>query len=233
MKKRVLFLLIILTFTINIFSQSLEKIIIAQSQAQANSDLAREIIEIYTEAYRRIGFEVEFQTYPDIRSLVLVDNGVVAGDFGRVAGVLDNYTNLRRVNISLLGVYIHVYYSDSLFVPNSWESLTGKGYKIGYRSGVNLVTRRLENENLIAVNSVESGFSMLKSGRLDYFVDLQSAVNESSVYTQVTENSIKKSPLLEEIMIYHLLNKKYERIIPALEKSILEVIKEREFKIGE
>ncbi len=138
---------------------------------------------VFTEAFRRLGKELVFETYPPNRSSFLADAGKVDGELGRIYSYAETHLNLVRVEEPITSVYWSAYTTDPTIKIDGWESIRGTDYKVEYRLGMekakNKLSEIVKEENLSHVNSVTQALKKLIAGRTDIYIDIEGSVEPS------------------------------------------------------
>ncbi len=96
------------------------------------------ILSVYTEAFKRMGYEFELLSLPAERALVDANSGNYHGDAARVYQLseIGEYPNLIRLNESICSITISSFSIRSDIQINSWESLKNKDYIVAIRRGI-------------------------------------------------------------------------------------------------
>ena len=207
---------VILLFSLSTVVQSDGKVIIA---VRENFSLSRLYVEILTEAYRRIDIPVGFSYLPGGSSLKYSDSGELglAGEAGRLSGVLSEYKNLKPVSIPIYQSELMAFVSDKNMRINSWDDL--QGFEVTTRLGFKVVINKVGAENIKIVDSTGAALLLIEKNRSDIAVlsrvDGMAAIkklNLKNVY--MLEKPLQSSP------VYHLLNKANWDLIPQLEAAL-------------
>lgn len=170
--------------------------------------------EVMTEAYRRVGIEIEITPLPGTRALVTANNGDDAdGELFRISGVEREYSNLLPIKIPLSLSYWQVYTIDKDFVVDGWLSL--KPYVIGVRNGIATTEYGTEGMNTIKVNSNEQLFELLEKGRVDVIVLSKNNATKVLSNNPDIEVTLLDNPV-EILPVYHYLHKKNSELVPLL-----------------
>lgn len=182
---------------------------------------------VFTEAFRRIGMELVFETYPPKRCSFLADEGMVDGELGRIFSYGETHPNLVRVEEPVTTAIWVAYTIDPAIKIDGWESLKDTHYKVEYRKGLAKSETRLSElvrkENLSSVNSVSSGLKKLESGRSDIYVDIEGTAKPFLLSGELKGSKIRKAGNLEEETIHAYLHKKNKSYAPALSTALREM----------
>lgn len=206
-----------------------DKIILVGTEDADNLTEGRWLIDVYTEVFRRIGYQFEFQSYPVVRASKMADSGKVDGEMYRADDYSEEFQNLIRVDKSdLVAINLVAYSAKPEILLNGWDSLRNTEYKVEYRRGVKKIENRLsqviKSENLSAINRVDQGLKKLIMGRIDIFVDAEIAVMDSLRKLdphKFDKYKVYRSGTMESIPLYMFLHKKHADLVP----KVTEVLK--------
>lgn len=192
---------------------------------------------VFTEAFRRMGLELVFETYPANRCSFLADEGRVDGEFGRTYSYGQSHPNLIRVEEPITSVIWAAYTIDPTVKIDGWEGLKGANYKVESRLGLEKAKTRLSEfvtkENLSLVDTVSSGFKKLLSGRSDIYVDIEETAMPFLLSKEFKGSEIRKAGILEEETIHAFLHKKNKSYLAALSTALREMKQEGLFELYE
>ena len=232
---KVKFLLIILSMVI--FSSGLygdangsenqekpEKVIVFGTILAESFSYFREVSLIYSEAFKRLGYQFRLISLPGERSLVDANNGVVDGEASRIAQLdLDKYPNLIQVPESIIVIKDGAYSADPSIRINGWESLRGKGYKVGLFKGIKSVEQKLplyvEKKNIVTLTGFIQSLEMLKTRRIDLFI-ASTLLEESAPMKRPEYRDIKRVGIVEEKLAYPWLHKRHKALVPRLAETL-------------
>lgn len=175
-------------------------------------------MSILTEAYGRLGIDLEIQVLPLERSVQVANNGTVDGELFR--GEIDpqEYPNLIKVPVVIAMGDLVVFTKNKTFQVNGWDSL--RPYVIGTQIGLKPVEISTEGMNVKKATEWNQLFMMLDSGRVDIVV-LPRDVGMSALTDMNLSGITVLEPPVQRDLIYHYLNKKNSALVPKL-TSILE-----------
>lgn len=171
-------------------------------------------IRVMTEIYQRIGHNMTIVRFPGKRSLVEANLGSTEGELIRIKAIEHSYPNLVHVPYtigSLTGVALVRKGQPEIA---SLSGLLGK--RVGVMRGVEfttILTKKLDHEIL---NSIDSLFSILLSGRVDVILfpalDAQKYIKHHGLEGKV---DVSARPIVE-IPLYHFLHKDSQAIADEL-----------------
>jgi polar amino acid transport system substrate-binding protein len=167
----------------NIIKAGLLSLLLAVSYGASHPVLAKEItiatfeyeteqvnsaINVMTEIYQNIGYDMTLIRFPSKRSLVEANAGLTEGELFRIKGVEKYYPNLVRVPhaIGILKAMALTRAGE----PKIVNILGLRDKKVGILSGLEytkILTKGLDRE---VPNSIDSLFAILLAGRVDVFL---------------------------------------------------------------
>jgi len=176
----------------------------------------------YEEAFKRLGIPLEVDSMPTQRVTAMVDSGAVDGQFMRALAYADAHPDQVRVDESVYEVGFALWVSKPDVTLSRLEDLAATGWIGIYRRGVELCLRSLSPlvpaDSLSSVSSETVGLRMLLNGRVDYFCEIDAALN-SALYAPEFRGAGLVRPLLtigDRIVLYPYLAKKHAELAPRL-----------------
>lgn len=167
---------------------------------------------VFTEAFRRLGKELVFETCPPKRCSFWADEGKVDGELGRIYSYAESHPNLVRVEEPVTSIYWTAFTVNPEIRINGWESLRGTHYKVEYRWGLSKAKNKLDEivqeKNLSHVNNANLGLKKLLAGRSEIYVDIEGNVQKYLAREEFKEAKILNAGILEEETIHVYLHKK-------------------------
>jgi len=182
---------------------------------------------IYTEVFRRLGFQLNYEGYLAKRASKISDTGQADGEIHRVYDYADKHPNVVRVEEPHFSIHFSAYAIDPSIHLNSWEDLVEKNYKIGYRSGVKKTESKLPailSENkILSAHSTRQGLRQVMKGRSNAFIDVESVIEDVLKNdTEFKNSKLHKVGVLEEITVHAYLHKKHKHLVT----KVAEILKE-------
>jgi polar amino acid transport system substrate-binding protein len=164
-------------------SVAAEKIVLVGSEGTKASFTGKWLNLIYTEVFRRLGYELEYKGYPNERANAMAESGVVDGEIQRAASYQKISKNLIRVEEPSFSGNVSAYAVTPGIVVDGWESLKNTNYSVEYRRGSKLPQTVLPEfvrpEKLSTISTVEQGLKKLIAGRTDIFIEQELVVDEA------------------------------------------------------
>lgn len=164
-------------------SMAAEKIVLVSSQDTKESFYGRWLNLIYTEVFRRLGYEFRYKGYPGGRAPILSEYGEVDGEIHRGIEYEKTTINLIRVpESSFIASYI-AYAVTPGIVLNGWDSLKNTSYIVEYRRGAKIPEVALpavvNAEKLSNITTAELGLKKLIRGRIDIYIEQEGVALET------------------------------------------------------
>lgn len=180
---------------------------------------ARTIANLLKEVYGKIGHDIELVFRPAKRSLVEVNSGHSDAELARVVGAETEYPNLVRVEEPVYGLsFSAVVGTTSNIWLSSWEELAK--YRIGYPRGYRILDIRTRGLNAVPAKDPASVAEMVSGGRFEVGILVTSdAIRLASQNARI----MVLKPPIEAVTLYHYVNVKHRRLVPSIEKILIEL----------
>jgi len=181
--------------------------------------------QVITEAFRRIGYQLETIRMPAERALINANRGIDDGDLARVAGLETKYPNLIRVPESYLSIDMVLFSKKKPeFIVNGWESV--KSHSLAIISGWKIMETnfaRLGNSvEIIKTDNIEQSIALLKKNRVDFIAYSNWSGLEYLKSRNIGDIKLLKPPLAQPTFFVYL-HKKHEDLVPKLANAIREM----------
>ncbi|RNC71014.1 MAG: ABC transporter substrate-binding protein [Desulfuromonadales bacterium] len=217
---RLLFFLVLSTMVL--FTHAAHGRVISLSAADAapystpdGDGLADRIIR---EACRRAGVKVRILYAPSERSLVNADEGIVDGEYLRIAGLEKKYPNLVMVPESICEYEFTVFAKDSGVRVAGWESL--RPWNVGYITGWKILEENVKDvKSLTRVKDDDALFALLRSDRADLII-FERLQGEAYLKRTKEKEIIPLNPPLARRAMYLYLNRKYSPLVPRMAEAL-------------
>ncbi|MEH6345794.1 MAG: transporter substrate-binding domain-containing protein [Bermanella sp.] len=182
--------------------------------------------QIIVEAYRRIGIEVQLKLYPAARSLALASQGKIDGEVIRILDLQKNHPSLLRVPTSFFSLKAKIFKIDKNIKVEKVEDLAN--YKSGVLHGILYGERLTQFYPHIKVQSISQLFRMLLNGRQDIDLAIVTELSGSEVLAREFPNSVivMDDVVLSQHPVYHYLHQSNQKILPSINHSLSEMLKE-------
>lgn len=189
-----------------------------------DSQNAKKVTEIISEAYNRLGHHIDIIELPSVRSLITANSGHVDGELFRVEGVSIKYENLIKIPVPIATVKLVAFSKNSNISISDWKSLIP--YKIAYPRGLIVIEQKISDEvSTVATNTYVEAFKMLDAGWCDVVLGTKAVA--SSVLEQLRLDEISTSDdLFEGINLFHYVHKKNQALVAPLTRVLLQMKEE-------
>jgi polar amino acid transport system substrate-binding protein len=228
MKKRVLLIILPFLFMFTTALSAQDKFVL--SCGGVDHPFYNISLDILTEAYSRLGIDLEIQELPLERAIQVANSGSVDGELFRGEIEKSDYPNVIKVPVVIALGEISVFTKNKDFVVNGWESL--RPYIIATQIGLKPVELNTEGMNVKKALEWEQLFKMLDSGRVDIVV-LPKDVGLSALESMNLQGIRVLEPPVQRDFIYHYLNVKHSDIVPKLTAILKQMQTEGLFPIVE
>jgi polar amino acid transport system substrate-binding protein len=166
-------------------------------------------------AYKTLGHEIKFISYPSIRSLKMSDAGLLDGEFFRIGSISEHAPNLIKVDVplTLLPIFIFTHIDSDI---KSTDDLKGKliSFPRGTKA-VNMLSKKYQFR-INWTDSLEAAFEMVHVKRSDAVLYMEQAgnivINKNKFF-----NVLQTNQLVGKIPFYHFIHKKHGHLVKPLE----------------
>ncbi|MCL9779934.1 transporter substrate-binding domain-containing protein [Vibrio sp. S4M6] len=202
---------------------------IAASQTLTFSAIQGEAIipeakRILTEAYSRLGYQINIRELPAERALLFSNSGKTDGELFRIKNIHTRYPNLVMVPISIVTGEDVVFARKGIDMRvDGFQSLNG--YKIGIVRGIINAREVTKGMDVHVVSKYEQLFELLEKGRIDViFLNRQKGLRYINQLKY--KNIIMLEPPLSKLKLYHYLNVRHEDLISNLSNTLKQMKEE-------
>ena len=214
-------------------SASAEKMILVGTEGVKNSVYGKWLNLIFTEAFGRLGYALQYDGYPAARASAMSDSGMVDGEISRVLEYQEGHPNLIRVDEILYSTKFVAFAVKPGIVLHGWKSLQNTDYRVDYRRGVKLSESELslvvDSKHLSDVTSAEQGLKKLISGRTDLYVDVEFTIIEAINGLdpeQFDVSALYQAGIMQKVDAYVYLHKKHTTLVPKVAEVLKAMKKE-------
>ncbi len=207
-----------------------EKIVLVSSQDTRDSFYGRLLFLIYTEAFRRLGYDFQYDGYPGARAPVMAENGDVDGEIHRAGDYVKITKNLIRVEESSFTASYGAYTIKPGIILNGWKSLKNMDYRVEYRRGAKLpesaLSAIIKPEHLSNITTTEQGLKKLILGRTDIYVDTVFVVSETQSRLNSTgfpTHKVYQAGIMVSENSYVYMHKKHSVLVPKIAQVLKEM----------
>lgn len=173
---------------------------------------------IVREAFRRAGVEARIVHAPSERSLVNANEGIVAGEYLRIAGLEEHYPNLVRVPEPICEYEFTAFATDRGIRVRGWESL--RPYNVGYITGWKILEHNVTGvKSVTTVRNEMALFELLRSGRADLVI--YERLRGEALLRRTGNKDIRPlSPPLARREMFLYLNRRHETLVPRVARAL-------------
>lgn len=196
---------------------SSDKLVFSSIEKSSFTNFAMSVL---SEAYKRIGIDIETYPLPAKRSLRSANEGInYDGELFRISGIENEYTNLIPIKIPLHQSKWMVFTKNKKIEVNGWQSL--KQYKLGIRRGIATTKKGTEELgfNTYSVNTNKQLFELLERNRVDAVI-----ISKGNAQKALKNSDFKDIVMLENPVqvnnVYHFVHTKNKQLIPQIYKSL-------------
>lgn len=191
---------------------------------------------IYTECFKRLGYEFELSYQPAKRALFEANTGNIDGDGGRIYSLNYNqdFPDLIRIDEPVLSIDVTLFTDDDTILLNSWSELENTDYILAVQIGVVIIKKRLEEHKIdpariLYFSDMKGVLHMLFSGRIDMIIDSQYLVS-TVLKSPDFENRKIFSKKIDTFTLYPYINKQHTNILKNIEQILKEVKEDGEIQ---
>ncbi len=175
---------------------------------------------ILLEAYKKIGIDLKFIAYPDLRALKIANNGEVDGELQRIGGLTSDYPNLIQVPQAIQKIAWHTFAKEISIEIMDWPSLAD--FTIVMPAGSEYTKKMTSGMDVYFVDDQKNLFAMLNKGRTEVAV---ASITAGISYLGKSENShikVSHQPVAEQLL-FHYLHVKHKKTVSKINKILLQM----------
>lgn len=222
MKTLLIFLFSVLFFAIPVVAE--QEIVVSMPQLTEDMKRMPEFERVISEAYTRAGLSATFKYVPMMRDYIATADNDTDASAGRTALALGNNSRLIGLSVPLVKTKILAFSGVDNLKIDSWTDLAS--YRVGYQRGDMTSTLKLGQAGVEArvLGDMRKGFELLHAGRLDVFV-----THLTFVYVAGLGDNLDGVHVAGELYsghFYHCVNQENIKLVPALEQSFREMLKD-------
>jgi polar amino acid transport system substrate-binding protein len=179
-------------------------------------------IQVLTEAYHKIGYDIQVRRLPNRRSLLAANRGTVDGEISRIKGINNRFGNLIRIPIAINFLEGQAFSKKTHLTIKNWNDLPK--YKLLCVRGVKFVEAKLQKLNIPChfVNLFTDAVKMLQINRYD--IAIFPKINGITAIKKARIKNVKPiGKPLSQINLYHYLHSKNKSLITSLRKTLEEM----------
>lgn len=177
------------------------------------------VMQVMTEAYRRIGITIDIKRLPGERAIHCANDGKVDGElFRKKDGIEQIYTRLIKIPVCIHHADFVVFTKKTTLLIRSWEDLLP--YTVGYKRGVKAIEMNLiQGTQAQAVASIEQAFQKISRGRTDLAIDFRPDGLVTLKKLGLKDIHVLEPPIIR-IDSYHYLHVKNRNLVAPLTTAL-------------
>ena len=203
---------------------SAESFVMAVHFSNEREVLGKWIDLIYTEAFHRIGLEMEYKEYPYRRGDALTDRGEIAGVLARPGNYAEFHPKLIRVEEPAPVDVLAAFGTDADMQLGGWESLAGTSYNVEYPRGFVLaemnLPKVLAKEHISATDDFRQSLKKLAARRIDVLLAPESILSQLLDTDEFKDSGIRKVGMMQEVPLYAFLHSKHKDVAVQLAEAL-------------
>ena len=186
---------------------------------------------VYTEAFRRLGYELDIQYHPTGQECThLSQRGLVDGELSREK----RYARKHKKLVRLTYPHYQTSYHALSWIPEleiyGWQSLKNRLFKVAYQRPDKTLERKLTREvpldKLTAVDDLAAGLELLKEKRVDAFVVDELELGAVKKHPLHERGRIAIAGIMEKYSAHAYLHNKNGHLAKPLSITLYEMKKE-------
>jgi polar amino acid transport system substrate-binding protein len=183
--------------------------------------------KVLPEAYKKLGYDVEFQTLPPQRAINMLEDGSVdAYIFSDISLIKDSPKGVQ-VNTPIGFDDIVVFTKRADITVTGWDSL--KPYSLGYMVGMSVIESHIKGMKTDPAQNPAQAFQKMDAGRTDVVV-MPRGVGLMMIKNLKLKGLNVLDPPLEKVALYHFLSAKQAALAPKLAAVLADMTKSGQLK---
>lgn len=227
--------LILTSFSWNMAQAETKKINMASVASSDSSPTSHFCELVYTEAFRRLGYEFALVPKPARRASIEAEAGIVDGEPSRRFEHNKDFPNLIRVDEPIYTLNISGFSANPKIHVDGWASLKGKDFRVDFLRGILLIPQNLAGivrpGNLLELNERDQAIKRLLKDRSDLYIDGEADIlNLLKDLDPAKSKKIFKAGVLARIPAYPFLHKKHAALVALLAETMRQMKREGLFE---
>ena len=217
-------LVVVMLLSMSSSARAAEKISLGVHFSNQQDVLGKWIDLIYTEAFRRIGMEMEYKELPYKRGDAMVDAGEIDGVLARPKNYGDLHPSLIRVEeaapIDSLGAFA----TEAGLQLQGWESLKGMAGVIEYPRGFVLAEINLPKlvtpEQISPSDNLVQSLKKLAAGRIHLLLAPASILGQLLRSEEFANSGIRNVGAMQDVELFAYLQSKHAEMAVKLAEAL-------------
>lgn len=184
-------------------------------------------LRIYTEAFKELGYNFKYETYPGKRASLMANSGEVDGEPQRIYSYGERYKNLIRVEESIFTNRTLAFTINPEFSIKDFQNLDDKNYRIDYLRGSvwskDFLESKVSTQNITSVTSYTEGYRRLLRGFSDIFIALEAFSLQALSEDEFQDSHIINIGIVGSNLSYPYLHKSHSDLAVKLAVIIREM----------
>jgi polar amino acid transport system substrate-binding protein len=207
-----------------------KKIFLVGSNSTKQSFHGKYVELLYTEVFKRMGYQLTYEGYPAKRASHMSDSGEADGEIHRVFDYGEAHSNLIRVEEAHNSIFFVAYGTDLNIQIDGWQSLKNTDFMIGYRRGVKKCESELprvtQDHQLMKAATARQGLDQIFRGRTKIFIGIKRNIEEAVKSDTVKYQNFHQTGMMEETTVHLFLNKRMKALAPEIAATLRQLKEE-------
>jgi hypothetical protein len=191
----------------------LPQIVMATLSPSTNTTAASPTVGLYTEAFRRLGYQLVVVHLPPARASAEADANRIDGELARGSHYGAAHPGLVRVEEPAYSITLAAFTVGPGLALSGWNGLRNKEYKVEYRFGIESARAGLAQivppVRLSSIPTTLQGLQKLAIGRTDVFIDFDVHVVPLLRTTSLANNArIYRAGTVQQVSLYAYMSAK-------------------------
>ncbi|MFA9217762.1 MAG: hypothetical protein ACEQSK_11740 [Sphingomonadaceae bacterium] len=204
-----------------------DKLVLARPATKDSNYASRLFQLVATDAFSRLGYQVEVRNYPALRASREADAGRVDGEAGRSLQYGAVHPQLQLIDEAVVTIRMAAFVTDPAIKVNGWDSLQERPYRVSYRAGYELPRLRLQQmvgaARLHAVVEGQAGMQSLALGLTDVYIDTHEFGQMLIDKMPERYSQVRVAGWVEHLPLYFYLHRRHAALIPRLAAILKEM----------
>ncbi len=176
----------------------------------ADTPQARYVIELLTQAYREIGYEINIIEFSHQKALEAANQGFLDGQLGRINDVKEDYPNLLKVDFPLFDFNLILLKNCQICRYPKMNSLA---IQSSYPAAQSYIEQHHFKGDVIKVRNITAQLNLLTQKRVEGAILLDFML--LTKHPNFNQQAFHKE-LLMPMQSYHFVHKRHKELIPKL-----------------